>query len=427
MNPRQSGAGDLRTDAELVRAFLSGDGNALGGLYDRFAPGLYDTATAMLRDRDAAGDVVQDVFCVAAAKLNQLRDPTLVKPWLYAIARNEVFRRTKQRARTTSFSAIGLDGYGDERGMDPMAPADPHGEGERAVSHELASIVRDAAFGLDASDQLLLELSSRQGLVGADLAAAIGVSTPQAHSMLYRMRDRLERAVGAVVVTRGGRKRCDALAAVLTGWNGQFDVVWRKRISRHIDACETCEQTRRGAAVLSMAGLAPAFALPPMLRDRTLAKALTPGSHAGSRHRFDDDGFPTASGHGGGGAGHGGPASRALVIALAMTLVAALAITLPLLLVARRSFDTAIADEVMAPGTVESTALATSTSLAITTTTSTVPPVVLPPTAPPTIAPTAPPTAASFRPRRPRRPQRPQRRPTDRRRRCGASAFRPMR
>ena len=397
MNPRQSGAGDLRTDAELVRAFLSGDGNALGGLYDRFAPGLYDTATAMLRDRDAAGDVVQDVFCVAATKLGQLRDQTLVKPWLYAIARNEVYRRTKQRSRTTPFSAIGLDGFGDEGGMDPMAPPDPHGEGAGAVSHDLASLVRDAAFGLDPSDQLILELSARQGLVGAELASAIGVSTAQAHSMLYRMRDRLERAVGAVVVTRGGRKRCEDLAAVLTGWDGRFDVIWRKRISRHIDDCETCQETRRGAAVLSMAGLAPAFALPAMLRDRTLAKALAPGSTAGSHYRFDADGFPKAAAGGGSSGGSDGPASRSLVIAVTATLVAALAIVLPLVLVAQHGMDASIADDVAAPVTLESTPatlapVVAPTTTATATSTTTLPPP-LPPTAPPTVVPTAPPSA----------------------------------
>src|SRR5687768_13761318 len=119
MTPPHSHAAGARTDAELVQDFLAGNSAALGDLYDRFAAGLYDTAAAMLRDRDGASDVVQDVFCVAATKLGQLRDPTRVKPWLYAIARHEIFRRTKQRSRSTS-----LDALGDEFGMDPMASPD---------------------------------------------------------------------------------------------------------------------------------------------------------------------------------------------------------------------------------------------------------------------------------------------------------------
>ena len=42
---------ELRTDAQLVTAYLTGDRSALAGIYDRFSAGLYDTAAAMLRDR----------------------------------------------------------------------------------------------------------------------------------------------------------------------------------------------------------------------------------------------------------------------------------------------------------------------------------------------------------------------------------------
>src|SRR5262245_23280655 len=86
---------DGRPDAELVAAHLGG----LAGMYDRYADSLYDTAAYMLHDRDEAADVVQDVFVKAAEKLGQLRDPAKLKPWLFAILRHEVYRRTKRRQR----------------------------------------------------------------------------------------------------------------------------------------------------------------------------------------------------------------------------------------------------------------------------------------------------------------------------------------
>ena len=65
----------LTADSQLVTAYLSGDRNALASIYDLYAPGLYDTAAAMLSDRHDAADMVQDVFCIAAERLYQLRDP----------------------------------------------------------------------------------------------------------------------------------------------------------------------------------------------------------------------------------------------------------------------------------------------------------------------------------------------------------------
>ena len=129
-------------DAHLVATHLAGDPAALAAIYDRFSDSLYDTAAAMLGDRHDAADIVQDVFVIAAERLDQLRDPSRLKPWLFAIMRNEVYRRTKQRRRVvaTDFS---------EPGADLSAPSDQGGDGAGAEYEELAELVRDAARGLD--------------------------------------------------------------------------------------------------------------------------------------------------------------------------------------------------------------------------------------------------------------------------------------
>ncbi|MGB8861265.1 MAG: sigma-70 family RNA polymerase sigma factor [Ilumatobacteraceae bacterium] len=278
---------DLRTDAELVTAYTAGDRGALAGIYDRFSGGLYDTAAAMLRDRHEAADAMQDVFLIAAERISQLREPERLKPWLYAILRNEVYRRTKKRGRSlpTDFSALGA--------AELAAPVDPGAEGEGLAAAELGELVRSAACGLDERDQLVLELSARQGLQGADLAAALGITAEQTYTLVHRMRDRVDRSIGALVVARAGRKDCPDLADVLKGWDGEFTVLVRKRVARHIEHCETCERTRRKAAPLALLGSAPAFAAPLDLRDKVLARAGTPGAAPRYAYQFDaEGGFP---------------------------------------------------------------------------------------------------------------------------------------
>ena len=285
------------TDAELVTSFLSGDRGALAGIYDRYAAGLYDTAAAMLSDRHDAADMVQDVFCIAAERLGQLRDPDRLKPWLYAVLRNEVYRRTKKRRRAlpTDFTAEGVP--------DVVAPRDPAAEGESLAYDELASLVRSAAAGLDERDQLVLELSVRQGLTGADLADALGVTPEQSYSMVHRMRERVDKSIGAFVVARTGRKDCATLAEILRGWDGEFNVLVRKRVARHVESCSVCERKRTAVAPLALFAAAPVFVLPLGLRDRVLAAATPAASsgpartpHSSRRLRFDrHDGFPRAA------------------------------------------------------------------------------------------------------------------------------------
>jgi len=278
---------DTRTDAQLVIAYTAGDRGALAGIYDRFSAGLYDTAAAMLRDRHEAADAMQDVFLIAAERMGQLREPERLKPWLYAILRNEVYRRSKRRGRVlpTDFSAMGAP--------EMTAPTAPDAEGEALSAAELGELVRSAACGLDERDQLVLELSVRQGLQGSDLAAALGISAEQSYTLVHRMRDRVERSLGALVVARAGRKDCNDLADVLQAWDGQFTVLIRKRVARHVENCETCERTRKKAAPIALLGAAPAFAAPTALRDQILAEAGTPGAAPAHAYRFDaDGGFP---------------------------------------------------------------------------------------------------------------------------------------
>lgn len=285
------------TDTQLVNAYLSGDRSALAGMYDLYGATLYDTAAAMTGNRHDAADVVQDVFVVAAERLGQLRDPSRLKPWLFAILRNEVYRRTKRgrRAVPTDFT---------EAAAEMQLPPDEHDAAAGVEYDELAALVRGAAAGLDERDQLVLELSVRQGLDGADLADALGVSAQQSYGLVHRMRQRTERSLAAFCVARRGRKECDELAAILRGWDEQFSVLIRKRVARHIDQCEICERTRKTVVPLALFAGAPAFAAPPALRDRVLAAtsniAPAGGSGAGGAAAYGfgrPGGFPSALRH----------------------------------------------------------------------------------------------------------------------------------
>ncbi len=279
------------TDADLVTGHLAGDRSALAVIYDRYSDTLYDTAAAMLRDRTEAADVLQDTILIAAERLGQLRDPTRLKPWLFAILRNEVYRRSKKRKRTvaTDFSG-GEEGFDvvDDRQIDAADAVS-----ETMAGDEFATMLRGAAAGLDERDQLVLELSVRQGLEGQDLADALGVSANQSYTLVHRMRERVERSLGAYAIARAGRKDCDELDTILKRWDGEFTVLIRKRVARHIDNCSTCSTNRTKVAPLALFAGAPALAAPPELRDRILTKAgdIIPKHDYGFTA---DGGFPEA-------------------------------------------------------------------------------------------------------------------------------------
>jgi RNA polymerase sigma factor (sigma-70 family) len=283
-------------DSEIVAAVVAGNPEGLAEAYDKYASPLYTYCRSLLREPADAADVVQDTFVIAASRLAGLRDQNRLRPWLYAVARNECHRRLRARAAQV---AMPLDEMPDVTDTS----ADVSGEAER---DDLRRLLRSAVRGLNAGDQDLIELQLRQGLDVAEIAAVLGVSRNHAHALLSRARDQLEISLGALLVARSGREDCAALNTMLQDWDGQLDVLMRKRINRHIEHCPTCaERKKRELAPALLLGLAPLAALPVAampagLRDQVLrlASSDTPdaaahrASVAQRTEAFGHHGFP---------------------------------------------------------------------------------------------------------------------------------------
>jgi RNA polymerase sigma factor (sigma-70 family) len=260
-------------DSEVVAAIVAGDPDGLADAYDRYAAPLYTYCRSLLREPADAADAVQDTFVIAASKLAGLRDASRLRPWLYAVARNECHRRQRETASAAASALDQVPEMSDES-------ADVTGGAERA---ELRTLLRSAVRGLSASEQDLIELQLRQELDVAEIAAVLGVSRNHAHALLSRARSQLEVSLGALLVARAGRADCAALGALLEDWDGELNVLMRKRINRHIERCPACTERKRrelAPALLLGAAAVPAVAMPPGLRSRVLRLASSDAPEA---------------------------------------------------------------------------------------------------------------------------------------------------
>ncbi len=276
-------------DRETVAAIVAGDLAGLADAYDRYAESLYGYSHWMLPEPADADDAILDTFVIAAGGLGGLRDPRKLRPWLYAVARNECHRRLRG-------TEVGLgEAAGD---VDPSA--DGSSPPERA---ELRRLIRAALAGLSPGEREVLELGLRHDLHGADLAAVLGMTRHQAHALAVRARGQLEKSVGALLVARTGRRACPTLDMMLTTWDGRLTVFARRRICQHVDHCETCDDRRRSTMrPVALFGMAPLAALPPGLRPEVL-RLCTDDSQETMSYRqevtlgagpFGPSGFPEA-------------------------------------------------------------------------------------------------------------------------------------
>ena len=79
-------------DSAVVAAVVAGDADGFVAAYEQYAASLYGCCHGVLPGPEAA-EAVLDTFLIATAKLDGLRDPDRLGPWLHAVARNECLRR----------------------------------------------------------------------------------------------------------------------------------------------------------------------------------------------------------------------------------------------------------------------------------------------------------------------------------------------
>lgn len=234
-----------QTDAGLATLARQGDLDAFEQLYRRYFPRVFDYAARAARGRADAGDVAQDTFVRAAQNIGQLRNPESFRSWLFAIARRQLLNQARAAARTRPESPLeGEKGPGlllSE--IDQGRFSDP---AEASASAELASLVWEAASALDERTYTVLDLHVRQGLDSAEIAEVMGVSKNNAYVMVNRMKERLGEAVSTYLLIRKGSKDCGELATVVAGADlPPVEPELKRRVDRHVDSCDTCEETRR--------------------------------------------------------------------------------------------------------------------------------------------------------------------------------------
>ncbi|MEM9713365.1 MAG: sigma-70 family RNA polymerase sigma factor [Actinomycetota bacterium] len=274
------------SDRRLVERARYGDADAVAEIYGRYGDRVFGLCLTLLRDRDAAADATQDTFLAAWERIEQLRDPDKLRPWLFAIARNRVIGRSRADAKATPSEEV-FEVAVDDQTADALHAA------------ALGRLMWDAAEGLEERDRLLLELSVRQGLEGSELAEAMGIPPARAYTLTNRVKGRIERALGALLVARLGRDDCDDLGTLLDGWDGRFDVAVRRRVVRHVDDCALCSERRATlVAPASLFGALPVIGVPAALRDGVLTgySLGTSPSTPSLMEDWSDDGWPPTAG-----------------------------------------------------------------------------------------------------------------------------------
>lgn len=100
-------------EAKTIRAASQGDEAALTELYEKTYASVYNTIRFMVRDDDAALDILQDSYVKAFRSLDTLQDPARFGAWVRRIAHNRAVDYLRQY-KAVSLGSLVTDESGDE-------------------------------------------------------------------------------------------------------------------------------------------------------------------------------------------------------------------------------------------------------------------------------------------------------------------------
>lgn len=299
-------------DSSLIDLAKGGDQAAFAELYARYFDPVFDFVARMTRNRDEAADIAQDTFLKAMNALGGLQKGASFKSWIFTIARNTALNRIEKSSRIRPLTYENEDG--EEVGFDVVDSdrfSDPE---EAAQASAVASLVWEAAAGLDPKQLSLLDLHLRQGLDSGEIADVLGVTKNNGYVMLNRLKKAVEDAIGAFIMFKDGRQYCDELDAVLRQTNIRgMSPEMRKVIEGHVARCPSCEERKKKLAPLAAFAAFGAIGSPVGAKAHILEGLLREWPGASATGGGGGGSNPGAGGNSAGGAAGGGGGAGGLV------------------------------------------------------------------------------------------------------------------
>ena len=184
---------DPMSDSALVAACLAGEQPAWNELVERFSRYVFAIATQAFRLAPTdAEDVFQEVFARIYDRLDTLRDPSALRPWIGQLTRRECIDRFRNAARETPVEELPEE---VEDGLDRLEEAFD-------VRLELATLSQECQ---DVLDRFFCQDESYR-TIGEALDLPAGTIASRISRCLGRLRERLE---GRNVAAGASRERRD--------------------------------------------------------------------------------------------------------------------------------------------------------------------------------------------------------------------------
>jgi len=172
-------------EAELISRCQQGDQDALKEIFDRYQIKVYRIAYGVVRHREDALDIVQEVFIKLYRSIRNFKGKSNFYTYLYRMAMNTAIDHTRKREKIPPVSLDGEDAF--QPAEDPEKGAD-----RILLKKELEGELKAAMEKLPSDQKAVILLREVEGLSYQEIAEVTECSIGTVMSRLHYARKKLQ-------------------------------------------------------------------------------------------------------------------------------------------------------------------------------------------------------------------------------------------
>lgn len=174
-------------DRDLILKAQRGDVDAYNLLVSRWEKRIFNYLLRLVRNREDAMDLCQDVLLKVYQNLRKLEDPARFAPWMYRIAHNEAYSMLRRKKPEDDLETAQFD-------MPSM--------GGRMLPVETALAVDAALRRLSEEQREAVVLKVYQGFKFEEMSEILGCPMSTVKSRLYTALELLKNTLAPVGISR---------------------------------------------------------------------------------------------------------------------------------------------------------------------------------------------------------------------------------
>ena len=161
------------TDSELVNLLIRNDEAAFSELYIRFKDRLYYFCLNLLKSREEANDIVQEIFIRIWESRNFINPDLSFSSFLYTMARNRILNHFRDVDIDEKVKSI----------LAQRTPVEDNSIESDLIYTEYQKILKEAIEALPPQRKKIFNMSREESLTHKEIAAQLGISvnTVQEH------------------------------------------------------------------------------------------------------------------------------------------------------------------------------------------------------------------------------------------------------